>query len=338
MNKSLQQKGNKEGDEITEDDGIWRRIERLWRSPPQGLVYMGLLCVQLVFCGWVIFAKIAMSEPYAIRPIVFCFYRECLSALVMIAIALKIDGFVVPKRRDLPRFILLGFCTFFCIYGYLWALEYVSATDAALMSPLQPVLTVVFGAAAGIEHLTLQRNFGVASCALGSLTVTLFSGVEDKKDARDAMFGMMLLFGCATAAAVLFLAQKRVLQVYPSTTVTACYYSIAGCMTAFVASPEVYADPGSFLGPFDNKIIFAAILYAVAFATVLNYEVLSWANSHTAASTVMSFSAIQPIGASILSMLILHSKVYWPQAVGGLAIVLIVLGAFITKSSGRLAG
>ena len=80
-------------------------------------------------------------------------------------------------------------------------------------------------------------------------------------------------------------------------------------------------SPASFLTPFESPLIITALCYAVVFATVVNYEILSWANRHIPASTIMSFAAVQTAGTTILSCIILHTQVVIGQAVGGLGIV-----------------
>jgi len=282
---------------------------------------MALLATQVIFCGWVILAKVSVSGGYPVKPIVFCFYRETLSALFMLGIAWHTDGVIVPHSRDIPRIVMLGCCTFLCIFGYLTALEYTSAADAALLAPLQPVMAIIMGALVGLEQLTLQRAGGVLMCTLGSMTVTVFSGDEDPGSAPNPMAGMLILLGTSMSAAVLFLAQKKLLGIYPSPSVTAWYYTAAGIMTTIVAMKEAVADPAAFVKPFEHSMLIFAMIYAVIFATVVNYEVLSWANQHTAASTVMSFAAIQPMGTTLLSYFLLHTEVHMAQIVGGLAII-----------------
>jgi len=92
-------------------------------------------------------------------------------------------------------------------------------------------------------------------------------------------------------------------------------------MTTFVASREAFVDPVSFVAPFQSSLVVGALLYAVLFATVVNYEILSWANKHMPASTIMSFAAVQTAGTTILSGLILHTDVYMGQALGGIGII-----------------
>jgi len=132
---------------------------------------------------------------------------------------------------------------------------------------------------------------------------------------------MTMLVFCAISNAVMFLAQKKLLRRYPCTSVTAWYYLAAGLLTAIIASRELFIDPTAFIEPFQSTLVIVALAYAVCFATVVNYEVLSWANGHTAASTVMSFAAIQTVGTTILSSVLLHTEVYMGQIVGGVGIV-----------------
>jgi len=63
---------------------------------------MALLATQVIFCGWVILAKVSVSGGYPVKPIVFCFYRETLSALFMLGIAWHTDG-SPPLPSRLPH-------------------------------------------------------------------------------------------------------------------------------------------------------------------------------------------------------------------------------------------
>ena len=105
--------------------------------PSQSIVHGSLLVVQLLFCGWVILAKaslpagvlfpltivgcrcwqLTVSGADSVSPIVFCFYRECTSAVIMLAIAWRCDGVLVPAIQDIPRVGLCGACTFVGIFG-----------------------------------------------------------------------------------------------------------------------------------------------------------------------------------------------------------------------------
>ena len=98
---------------------------------------------------------------------------------------------------------------FIGIFGYLTALEYTSATDAALLSPLQPVFAVILGIVVGLEQASVQRVGGVLLCTVGSMTVTVFAGQEDEESAPQPLLGMAMLMACAVANATMFLAQKK---------------------------------------------------------------------------------------------------------------------------------
>ena len=157
---------------------------------------------------------------------------------------------------------------FIGIFGYLTALEYTSATDAALLSPLQPVFAVILGIVVGLEQASVQRVGGVLLCTVGSMTVTVFAGQEDEESAPQPLLGMAMLMACAVANATMFLAQKKLLKIYPSTTITAWYYLAAGLLTALIASREAMVDPASFAEPFATPMVIVALLYAICFATV----------------------------------------------------------------------
>ena len=136
---------------------------------------------------------------------------------------------------------------------------------------------------------------------------------QDEESAPQPLLGMTMLVFCAISNAVMFLAQKKLLRRYPCTSVTAWYYLAAGLLTAIIASRELFIDPTAFIEPFQSTLVIVALAYAVCFATVVNYEVLSWANGHTAASTVMSFAAIQTVRTTILSSALLHTEAYVGQ-------------------------
>jgi len=302
-------------------DGMKQTVTDIMMKPSKINVCIAVVTVQLVFCGWAILAKVSMSGPDAVNPIVFAFYREMLGTAVMLGIAWHSDGFCRPHIQDVPRFLLLGFCCFAAIYGFLLALRMTSATDASMIQPLNPVMAVIFGTCMGIEELTTLRVLGVFLCAVGSTVVTVMSSTEDEASAPHTPEWMLLLFFCCCASAVLFLAQKAMLNKYPTTSVTAWYYTTASLLTACAATPEMVQDPSAFARPFEDSTIVLALCYAVIFATVINYEVLSWANKHTASSTVMSFSAIQPIGTALLAYFTLNTDVHLGQVGGGFIII-----------------
>jgi drug/metabolite transporter (DMT)-like permease len=150
-----------------------RRRRRCTRE--LALVLVALTSVQFIFSGWHVLGKLSLSKPNNVQPLVFALYREVSASLCMLAIALCRDGFLRPARRDVPRFLLLGACSFANVVGSVVALKFISATNYALLQPAVPVFAAAAAVALRLEPPNILKLLGVLLSVAGAIVVTVLS-------------------------------------------------------------------------------------------------------------------------------------------------------------------
>ena len=139
------------------------------------LILVALTSVQFIFSGWHVLGKLSLSKPNNVQPLVFALYREVSASLCMLAIALCRDGFLRPARRDVPRFLLLGACSFANVVGSVVALKFISATNYALLQPAVPVFAAAAAVALRLEPPNILKLLGVLLSVAGAIVVTVLS-------------------------------------------------------------------------------------------------------------------------------------------------------------------
>ena len=122
-------------------------------------VVLALLAVQASFGGNAVITKVALGHNT--DPVVFSFLRDVGGGSVLL-LACRIFGVPVePRRADLGTFIVLGVLGVYIGQMFLvMALQFVEPIHAAVMQPLQPVLTVLLAALCGVEPLLLRKLHG----------------------------------------------------------------------------------------------------------------------------------------------------------------------------------
>ena len=96
------------------DDSLESRLLAPPSSPraaePKGwllvAVFAALFMVQIASAAYGVVTKVAVAGASSVNPLVFSLVRDALSIPVLGLIALIIDGFMLPARRDLMRFAL----------------------------------------------------------------------------------------------------------------------------------------------------------------------------------------------------------------------------------------
>lgn len=134
-----------------------------------------LLLVQLAYSEWHVLAKKALASGVA--PLTLALYRELGGVLVMHALAVAVDGRALwlasraVLRPILPELGALSVLAFVNIVGFIWALEYITALNSALLHPVIPVLAFALGVAARVEAPSRRKGMGTALCAAGAVVV-----------------------------------------------------------------------------------------------------------------------------------------------------------------------
>jgi len=325
------------------------------RSAHVGWVVLALLAVQASFGGNAVIVKVALSK--SADPVIFSFLRDVGGAAVLL-LACQVRGCLVwPRRADLGHFVLLGVLGVYIGQMFLViALQYVEPLLAAVMQPLQPILTVVLAAFTGVEPLHLEKVHGrmkvggVLLAAAGAIVTVYYAAATGAGDALhrelsaarrhesyatatsegDAnapriVLGTCLLATQSVSGALYQLLQKHLLSSsehdYPPLTVAAMGYVIgAVCVGLVLPVCKLEAESWAFLS---DGVALAALAYAVLMTSAFNYALQAFANKNSSPTLVTAFFPLQIVFTALFAWMALGTA---PRSADCLGAVMIVGG------------
>jgi drug/metabolite transporter (DMT)-like permease len=260
----------------------------------------------VLFGASVVGVRLAVRD---ISPLTLAFLRFAQGALVLGAgLALFRPGLLRVARRDLPYLALLGFI-FYAVFAVSFnaGLQYLEASQAALIIATMPLWTMVVARGVTRERLTTRQVLGVAVSITGVAIVMLDRGLG-----QVSGVGVLLLTITALSGAMYNVLAKRALAKYDGVTVT--FYamlfgsllllpSLAGLRPSAL-SRETLALV-AFLGVFGGAVAFT--LWTIALRRLSPTEVAVYIN-------------LNPIAATLLAATVLGERLTPAFAVGFVAV------------------
>lgn len=290
------------------------------------LVYAALATVQLLFGANYVIAKFAFRE---VPPLGLVAIRAWGAALVL--------GAVLPFRRRDPgrtRFTPREYGELF-LYSmlgisinqsaFLEGLARSSATNAAIILVMIPVLTLAIAVLLRRERATVLGIAGIASGLTGALVMIVPRGGATLS--ADAVAGNLLLLVCASAYSLFLVLARRILARHDALTVVTVMFVMAG----------VVLTPTGFAGMRNVAVhgLTPAGWWSVAFVTVgataLPYLLNSWALGRARSSIVAVFVLLQPVVAAVMGRIFLGERLGANAAVAAVLIVGGVLASSWTR-------
>lgn len=249
--------------------------------------------------------------------------------LFTIAIMLPLGTGRLPSARAIAGkdWLLLGAAGFFlALHFLLWmsSLNYTSIASSTIILSLQPVF-VMLGAL--IAFKDKPNRFALLGMAVG-LTGAIIVGTGDKGASHAALSGDILSFLSVIAIAVNLLIAKRIL-----TRVSTYLYNMivfAICLLFFTVYNWIMNIP---ITGYAGKEWFVFLLLAVV-PTMLGHMVFNWLLKYVQPTTISMAVFAEPVGASLLGMLIFSEMVTGFQLIGG---AFVIAGLIVYLRSERLA-
>jgi drug/metabolite transporter (DMT)-like permease len=236
-------------------------------------------------------------------------------ACLVVPVALA--GWPRFARRDLLPIALLGIGQFGVLIVLLnIALASIPSARAALLFATVPLLTMLLGAALGVERLATARAAGVLLTIVG---VGLALG--DKALQGGAWTGELAAFASALCGAVCSLLYRPYLRRYPTLGVSALAMLAAVLFLALLATGEgFFAAPPRF-----TAAGWAAVLFIGANSGV-GYYLWLWALGHTTPTKVAVFLSLSPLTAAVLGAALLGETL---SAAAALGVACVILGLWL---------
>lgn len=275
-------------------------------------VIIALVIVQLIYASGVIVGKFML--PIVPAPVIVTIRMVIASAVFFIAHRLT-KGSVPRSFQDWARFAMLG------ILGgagnqliILLGLSRTTAINAAILIPMIPIFTVIFGWALLKERPSRTKWIGVLIAALG--TVYLI-GPDRVSLAPDVALGNVLVLTGMAFNALAFLLSKEMLKRYAPVTVAFCL-TLTGLIGVL---PFGVQAAGSVHPEQLSSRLMLWLLYLVVFPTTVTYFLNLWSLRRASPTLVTSFIYLQPLFTTAVAPLVLEGETLTARiAAAGLAI------------------
>ena len=306
-------------------------------------VVVMLVAVQISFAGNGIITKLALTGQ-GTDPIIFSLLRDIGGAAILLSAAHFHGGIVWPRREDAGTFVLLGVLGVYIGQMFLtMSLQYISAINAALLQPSQPVLTTLLAAVFGVEPLGLGtlhgqlKLVGIMLAAGGAVFTVYCDSMADaaarhngtttrehRAAASDLIFGNGLLIAQCLSGACYQLLQKHLLSSakteYPPLSVAGVGY-LVGAVAIGLVLPVCHADAASWSWLWRSPTSAYALAYAIFMTSAFNYALQAYANKHSSPTLVTAFFPLQVVFAALLSWLVFGKLPRTTEYIGGMMIL-----------------
>lgn len=145
-------------------------------KPHWALVHAALISVQLIFGIGAVIGKLGVAR---FNPILFVGIRDGVGGPLLTLTAVLIYCIVggpppVPKRADLPRFVIAGFCLYCSQAFFIVGEKLSSAVIGSAWQPAQPIMTTVIAVSLGWEPLTAFKTIGISFAFVGAAFMVFY--------------------------------------------------------------------------------------------------------------------------------------------------------------------
>ena len=279
-------------------------------------VRTALISVQLLFGINYLVSKEVVG---ALDPAAWASLRS-LSALVILVVLTRLGRHRLPRGRDL--WYLAGCALLGVTLNQIFFLEGLSRTTpahSALICSQIPLFALVGSVLLRQERLTGRK---VAGLMAGMVGVMILLEVDRfRLDARYLTGDLLTLANAVCYGFYVALSGRVMRRHDPMGATTAVFIFGAAGILLYGGVDLVRAPLGDLPGH-----IWLAMAYVVVGATVITYFLNLWALKHTHASRVALFVFLQPVVATLLSVVLLSEPVTWRLvAAGGLVLTSLAL-------------
>jgi len=260
----------------------------------------------------------------SIDPLATGAFRFGIGFLILAPIAL-LQGSRWPLRRDWPGVAGLGLL-FFGLFPILFnaSLIFTTAARGALALSSLPLLTLVVGAALGVETLTARKTAGVLIATIG-VAVALLSGLADAPP--GAWRGDLLMICAALSMALYSLWSKPFIGRSDPIPFTTIGMGVGGvCLVIIAGAAGSFAPVGDFAAA-----QWLAVAYLGVFGSALTFYLWAFALGRTTPTRVAISVTVNPITASFVGAALLGEPIGWNLIAG---IVTVFLGIWIATTGG----
>jgi len=308
----------------------------LSRNNTQYVAVIALIASMIIWSvsGIAIKHALAVLPPFTL--IVMRFVPSVLLMLVIGLICRRNPLFGLQRLawRDLPLFLVAGFCQPF-LYYMLETFAYDalnSPTIAETLLSTSPLLSPLFAAVLLRERVTKYNIIGILISTAGVFALSL---VGSSDYSIGSYWGVLLAFAAVSAAVVDSIMMRKVPAHYSSLSFIFYAQLISLCFFLpiwyFREGPEAlqaldWSQLSTFHSPLSTALICTA--YLTLFASVIAFILFCFALRRVGVTRANAFNNIRPAFTALWMFLFFHEMLPWGKWMG---MALIILGLFICQ-------
>lgn len=246
---------------------------------------------------------------------VLAFLRFALAALILLPIVLPK---IKIKREHIPLFILSGISgVTIHIALFFMGLKLTSALNAGVLIATGPLFTLLLSSIFLKEKITKRVLIG---CIVGFVGITVITMSHLSGNPQLSPVGDLMIIGSILALVIYEIFSKKLFETYTPLVVT--FYSfLIGAITFGPASVPFFINNPMILTQIPHTALFA-LVFGILFSSLTAYLCWQKGLSKIHASKAGFFLYLDPVFATMASVIILH-EVITPQFVIGSIIIFI---------------
>ena len=266
-----------------------------------------------------VLVRVAHAPAFAIA-----FYRCAFSAAVLVPLAWARHRDVLRRLGRREAALLVGSGVVLAAHFASWipSISFTTVAASALLVQTSPVWVAVLGRFVG-ERASRTTIVGIGLALAGVAVIAL--GQPSGRSGPRPLLGDLLALAGAFFAAIYILLGRRLRAVLPLVPYTAVVYAVSACVLAVV----MVAVGTPFTG-YEPKVwlVFVAITAGPQF---LGHTVFNYLLAHVRATVVSVALLAEPVGATVLALLLLREVPTAPTIAGG---VVVLAGIYLAIASG----
>ena len=309
------------------------------RNNTQYLAIIALI-VSMIIWSW---SGIAIQKALTVLPpFTMIILRFVPSVLLMLVIGLifrhnSLLGLQKLDMKDLPLFLIAGFCQPF-LYYLLETFTYStlsSPTIAETLLSTSPLLSPVFAALLLRERVTKFNILGILISTGGVFALTL---IGSKDFSIGNYWGILLAFAAVSAAVVDSIMMRKVPLKY--TSLSFIFYAQLISLLFFIPiwfvreGPQAIYDLRFTIYNLDTQIALGCVAYLTIFASVIAFILFCYALRKIGVTQANAFNNIRPAFTAIWMLLFFGEQLPIGKWIG---IGLIIFGLFVCQKKEKVA-
>ena len=306
------------------------------------------LAVSALIVSMIIWSVSGIAIKHALMvlpPFTMIVLRFVPSVLLMLVIGLvcrksTLFGLQKLQWRDLPLFLIAGFCQPF-LYYLLETFTYDalnSPTIAETLLSTSPLLSPVFAALILRERVTRNNIIGIVISTIGVFALTLAGSTNYS---IGNYWGVLLAFAAVSAAVVDSIMMRKVPERYSS--LSFIFYAQLVSLMFFLPiwfwkeGPSVLATMDfSQLSTINSQLSIAllCVAYLTVFASVIAFILFCFALRKVGVTQANAFNNIRPAFTALWMILFFGEHLPWAKWVG---MILIIFGLFVCQKQEKVS-